>query len=692
MPVKNDESSTSRAGWLHTGLALAIVAAVFAAFAPALSAGFVDWDDDRNFLQNASYRGLSLEHLKWMATTFHGGPYQPLSWLTLGIDHALWGMDARGYHLTNVVLHACGAVAFFYLALRLLPLCTDALRGKSLALGSASAALLFALHPLRVESVAWVTERRDVLSGIFFVLTISSYLRSRTSTEASARRRWYAISLAALCLCLPAKASGMGAPLVLLALDLWPLRRPLKEALTEKIPFVLLVLPFAMLALWGQAQQAHNLSSIAEHGAAERIAQAAYAAVFYPLKTLLPTGLAAIYDLPVPFDPLATRFVLALVCAAGTSIVLFALRHRAPAAWTAWIAFLVLLAPTSGLAKAGPQLVADRYSYLACMPFALFAAGALFVYVPRAALATSVAVSIALGALTWRQTETWHDSLTLYEHTVAVNPSSYIAHTNLGYVLSSAGRTDEALAHYTRALELHPGYALAHNSLAQILLRQGRLDEALAHFRSAAKIRPDYALARIGLSVALVQNGDLEAAEVQAREAQRLDPTSVPAVVNLGSVLLARGKAAEALVHYEHALVLDPDDADAHKNAAMVLGLQGRAKLAIEHYRAALAARPQWPEAEIPLAWILATHRNPELRNAAEAVALAQDAVASVSAPSARDLDTLAAAYAAAGRFEEARSTAQRALGVAKDPKLAAAIEARLKSYAAGQAYLSTER
>jgi tetratricopeptide (TPR) repeat protein len=671
---------------------LLIVIAVFAAFAPALSSGFVDWDDDRNFVANSAYRGLSFAHLKWMVTTFHGGPYQPLAWFTLAIDHALWGMDARGYHLTNVVLHACTAVAFFFFARRLLPLCASAFTGSMLDFGATSASLLFALHPLRVESVAWVTERRDVLSGVFFVLTLLAYVRSRTSSEMRVRRSSYILALVGLFLSLAAKASGMTMPLVLLAIDVWPLRRPLKESIADKIPFALLVVPFAVLALWGQAEHAHTLSTIEEHGVLERVAQASFAAVFYPMKTLLPLDLAPIYDLPVPFDPFAMRFVLAIVCAVGATALLFALRRRAPAAWTAWIVFLVIAAPTSGLAKAGPQLVADRYSYLACMPFALLAAGALFELAPRVALAIALLAVSTLGVLTFRQTRTWHDSESLWEHSVAANPTSYIAHTNLGFVLRTQGHLDEALEHYARALELSPRYALAHNSLGQVLATRGHVDEALPQFRAAVEIDPKYVLARVNLGLALKVRGDLDGAETELREAVRLAPDNADVHTTLGDIFVSRNKGAEAIAEYEAALAIDAADPQAHCQLARVLALQGRARLAIEHYRAALHSRPRWPEVEIDLAWILATHKNAELRNAAEAVSLANDAVRLMGTPTARTLDVLAAAYASAGRFDEARDTAQRALALASDPKLAAAIESRLKLYAAREPYLAGER
>jgi tetratricopeptide (TPR) repeat protein len=601
-----------------------IVAAVFAAFSPALSAGFVDWDDPGNFLENTSYRGLALANLKWMATTFLGGPYQPLSWLTLGIDHALWGMDARGYHFTNVCLHAIGAVAFYYLATLLLPLCRRDLGERTIVLASAFAALLFAVHPLRVESVAWITERRDVLSGIFFVLTIAWYLRSRTVERASDRRKWYVASLVALTVSLLSKATGMSMPFVLLALDMWPLRRSLRSALADKIPFLLVAIPFAIVAMIGQSAPPRHLSTLAEHGIGQRIAQASYSAVFYPWKTLVPTGLAAIYDLPAPFDPWAARFVVAIACAVVITLALFALRRRVPAAWTAWWTFLVIVAPTSGLASAGPQLVADRYSYLSCMSFALLAAGALFAFVPRAALASSIAIVLVLATLTWRQTWTWHDAERLNEHTLDVNPASYIAHTNLGHV------------YFAR--------------------------------------------------------GDLESAEIEERAALEAQPDSARAHSNLANVLYERRNSAEALAEYERALALSPGDAEIEKDLAATYWQQGRAKLAVEHYRRALELRPRWPEVEIGLAWILATHKKAEIRNGAEALTLGQQFVHDSANVSARDLDTLAAAYAEAGRFSEASETAQRAFASCTDPTLSSAIQSRMKLYAAGQAFHGTGR
>jgi Tfp pilus assembly protein PilF len=576
---------------LRLGLAGLIAAAVIGAFTPALHAGFVYWDDDKNFLDNARWRGLSLEHLRWMATTFHGGPYQPLSWLTLGIDHALWGMDPRGYHLTNVLLHAIGAVAFFRLALRLLPLCTPKLEGKTLTWASASSALLFAVHPLRVESVAWITERRDVLSGIFFTLSILAYLRSATDPEPSGRRGAYAASLACLLLCLLAKASGIVVPVVLLLLDRWPLRRPLQVALLGKIPFVLLAIPFAWLAWRGQASLSHEMPTLGEHGVAERLAQAAYSAVFYPVKTLLPVDLAPIYELPASLDPLAPRFLAAIVVAAAATALLFAMRRSIPAVWSAWASFLVIVAPVSGLVQVGPQLVADRYSYLACMPFALLAAGALFSRLRRAAPVASLAAVAVLGVLTWRQARLWQDTETLFRRALEVDAQSYIAHDVVGRMATMRGRKDEAAAHYRAAIAIAPGQPIPHNNLGLLLLEENKLDEAVGQFREALRARPDYLRARGNLGVALFSQGKVAEAETELREAVRGWPDDPGARVNLGNVLLVQDRPADAAQQYEAALALQARSVEAHQGLAQAYSKLGRAELAAEHLRRALELR-----------------------------------------------------------------------------------------------------
>lgn len=562
---------------------LAIAGAVIAAFLPALSAGFLLWDDDKNFLDHHAWRGLSLAHLRWMATTCHGGPYQPLAWLTLGVDHALFGMDPRGYHATNIVLHALGAVTFFLLAARLLPLASPSLAGRARLPCAAAAALLFALHPLRVESVAWITERRDVLSGIFLCASILSYLVHASREEG--HRAAYVASLGLLLASLLAKASGIILPILLLLLDAWPLRRPIRRALVEKIPFALIAAPFAGIALWGQATQTGAMRSLGEHGILDRLAQAAYAAVFYPAKTLVPRNLIPIRELPSPFDPLEARFVICAIVVVATTLLLFRLRRSAPALWTAWAAYLVVLAPVSGLAGVGPQLVADRYAYLACMPFALLAAGTIFVNARGLALPFSLALVALLGTVTWRQSRYWHDTETLFTRTLSVHPGSYVAHDLVGRALAIRGLRREAAEHYRAAIEIAPAHPIPRNNLGLLLLEEGRVEDAIEQFRRALQGSPDYARARSHLGIALFRAGRVEEAEVELREGARRNPGDYGTRLNLGVLLVTGERFEEAATELEAALAIDPGSSEAHRLLGQVYARLGRPDLAAEHLR-----------------------------------------------------------------------------------------------------------
>jgi len=572
-------------------LCVGIAALVFAAFSPAFSAGFLYWDDDKNFLENPAWRGLSFEHLRWMATTFRGGPYQPLSWLSLAIDQAVWGLRPAAFHVMNVALHAATAVAFFLLGRKLLALATPAMPSGRLDLAATAAALFFAAHPLRVESVAWITERRDVLSGLLYVLGFLAYLHAADTPRDPRRRLLFFASVSLFLLGLLAKASGMTLPLVLCALDRWLLRRRPREFLPEKLFFALPAAAFAVIAFLGQASVPRELRPLGEHGPFERVAQAAYAAVFYPAKTLLPVRLSPIYELPVPLDPLEPRFVAALGIAAAATALFFSVRRSLPGAWIAWASFLAIVAPVSGIVAAGPQLVADRYSYLACMPLALLGAGALFTGAGRRAPAISVVLVVVLAAATWRQARYWRDTETLFSRAVEVDPGSPIAHSVLARGLSMRGRNEDAARHYRRSIELAPDRPVPHNNLGLLLFQEGRIDEAIEEFRATLRVQDDYARGRTNLGGALLRRGDVAEAEAVLREAVRREPGDVGARANLGHALLARGRFEEAAREFETVLAANPRVPEAHEGLAQAYGKLGRPGPAGEHRRAAQALR-----------------------------------------------------------------------------------------------------
>ena len=310
-------SLTQRGGSWLVPVLIALV--TFAAFLPTLNNQFVDWDDQRNFLENPHYRGLAWTHLRWMWTTFHMGHYIPLTWMTLGLDYVLWGMNPLGYHLTNLLLHAANAAVFFFVVRRILTLAlpSPSERGHALAVSAGFAALVFAIHPLRVESVAWATERRDVLSGLFYLLTILGYLRD---CEPGKRGRgWYWLSVAVFGCALLSKSMVVNLPVVLLILDVYPLRRlggalgwwsePARRVYVEKIPFVLLAAAASAIAVMAQSS-IHAAASLAQLSVPGRLAVSAYGLSFYVWKTVVPLNLSPLYELSPTVNPWAMPFLL----------------------------------------------------------------------------------------------------------------------------------------------------------------------------------------------------------------------------------------------------------------------------------------------------------------------------------------------------------------------------------------------
>jgi tetratricopeptide (TPR) repeat protein len=607
--------------WPRRLVPCALVVLVFAAFSPALGAGFVDWDDDHAFLENPAYRGLTPGHLAWMATTRHMGHYQPLSWLTLGIDHALWGMDGRGYHLTNLLLHALTAVAFYLLARALLPLClrSVALARPEIELSAALAALLFAVHPLRCESVAWITERRDVLSGLFLVLTLWTYVR-----HAGSEKRWLALALVLYSLSLLSKASGIVLPFVLLVLDRWPLaragREPSARLLLEKLPFLGLAVLFGGLALWAAGYE-DTTRTLAQHGTLERIVQAGYGLAFYVGRTLWPAHLVPIHELPSPFDPLEARWLVPALLAGLGTLVLFLLRARVPAAWTAWLCFGIVLAPVSGLAQSGPQLVADRYSYLACMPFALLAAGGLLAWARRRparslpAVQLGAGVVLLLGLATWRQTRVWHDSDTLWSRAVDEDPLNPTALQNLGVQRMRAGTESprrevrarlwlQALALFERGFELSPRPEfLVNQGLIHMLLSDLDPDHAPERLERARELvergialqgeRPGGVSPRWKLQhgILLLRLGRKDEAAARLAEVVQERPGDVEGRRMLGIALIELGRPEDARAHFEHALGLAPDDAQLWLRLGSVQKQLGRIPEARSGFERVLALR-----------------------------------------------------------------------------------------------------
>jgi hypothetical protein len=481
--------------WL-AWLAVAVAAVTFSAFSPALWNGFVDFDDQASIVDNPWIRGFGRAELGWMLTTFHLGPYQPLAWLTLALDYRLWGLNAAGYHLTSLLLHAASGGLLFLLATRLLG--RAGVPRARVTAGAALGALLWALHPLRVESVAWATERRDVLAGFFTLLTLLAYVR-----EPGARGP----ALAATTLALLSKASAMVIPALLLVLDVHPLGRlggargwtgpAARRVWREKVPFVALAGVAAAVAVVAQGR-AGALRPLGEVTPAMRLGAAMYGMGFYVWKVLLPIDLLPVYEYPRDLSPADPRALLGLGTVVLLAAAAVALRRRCSGFAAALLSYLAAIAPTLGLAQAGPQVVADRFTYLATLGWSVAVGGVVAAggrLTRRLAAASPLVLLLAVA--TALQTTGWRDARTLWTRAVAIDPTNAFALKSMGDLARTGGDLDGAIAWYERAVALRP-YVDAETNLAAVLARRGRHDEAEAHYRAELRGPPRPARARRG--------------------------------------------------------------------------------------------------------------------------------------------------------------------------------------------------
>jgi len=484
----------------------------------------VNYDDDMNFLRNAGYRGLMPSNLAWMWTNLDG-LYIPLTWMSLGLDYVVWGMWAPGYHLTSVALHALNAVLFYYVVLALLP-------GRR-ELSAVVGALFFAVHPLRVESVAWITERRDVLSGAFFLLSMLAYLRYVDGGG----RRPYAASIVCFALSLLSKPAGMAMPFLLLALDAYPLRRFSARAILEKLPYLALAIGAGIVAMAAQKHVGAAVS-LEQHGWGERFLQSAYGLTFYGWKTLLPTDLCCLYLLSGRLRPGETRFIASIAIVVLSAGAVVALARRMPALIVSAFCYCALVAPVLGIAQSGQHLVADRYSYLPCMPFAvLAAAGFAAVSRLRAARAAGGVALACLAALTLLQALTWRESVALWTQALRVDDTNQVAYQGRGMGHLSAGRNAKAIADFDAALAVNPRYADAVNARGYAKLQDAQFDAALADFDVTIEIEPKRPLTIYYRGLAHAEKGDEDAAIREFERALREAPRAWPSRAEVQAAL-----------------------------------------------------------------------------------------------------------------------------------------------------------
>lgn len=582
-----------------------------AIFLPALRADWTDWDDPINFLGNPYYRGLGLRQLRWMLTASVMGHWIPVTWLTLGADYAMWGMRPFGYHLTNLLLHAASGGVFYLVARRLLGLAMPVASPLARGLGAAAAALFFSVHPLRVESVAWITERRDLTSGLFFLLMLLAYLKAHERAP-EVRRGWLVASVGFAGLALASKSIVMGLPLALIIVDVYPLRRlgpSVRDwASTRAWPVWREKIPFAALAV-GAAATAYYVQRttgyLTDAEPAARVVMVLYNVWFHVWKTVVPLRLGPIYELPARLSLLDPPYLLAAIGAIGITAAVWLLRQRWPAGLAVWMFYLVMLAPVSGAVHTGNHLGADRNTYVPCAGFALLVGAAVIAAAEarrRGGLRTAVAVAgLALAGL-WLaglataariQTVVWHDPETLWRHGIAVDPACSICIHNLAIIVQRRGEPEASLALFQRALALRPDRSEFHGNYGLLLLQMGRREEGKAELRYRLARNPGDFSARTNLGIALIEDGRLADAITQLEEALRANPDSVHALDALGRALLAGGRVDQAMAAFERALAVNPTDSVGRLGMARVYLARGDRAAARAQYEILRARDPQ---------------------------------------------------------------------------------------------------
>ena len=606
--AKQNQGST-RVLFRKVIICLSLVLVTGMVYWQTLSYDFVNLDDTLYVTENHHVQnGLSTDGIIWAFTTTQASNWHPLTWLSHMLDYQLYGMNPHGHHLTSVLFHLANAVLLFLLLNRI----------TGTPWSSGFVAALFALHPLHLESVAWVAERKDVLSTFFGMLTLwfyAGYVERPGSTR-------YLLTLSTFALGLMAKPMLVTLPFVLLLLDYWPLERirlgqrnneadatrhtskvqqsTFLSLLREKVPFLALA-ALSSIVTFSVQRSTGAMTALDVYPVKTRVANALLSYVAYMGQMLWPQNLAVIY--PHPGNNLqivqAMGAGLLLLCL-SVAVVLAARRY--PYLPVGWFWYLGTLVPVIGLVQVGVQARADRYTYIPLIGLFIIIAWGVSSLSTRwrhqKAVITGTAgiILLSLAAASYNQLHTWKDSVTLFQHTVQVTAGNFLAHNNLGAALAEQGKNQEAISHYRKALEINPNYWSAHNNLANVLAEQGNAKEAFDHYHTALKIKPDDAGIHNNFATFLAQQGKTEQAIAQYSRALEIRPDFAEVYSNLGSVFKQQGKLDKAIAYYRKALEIKPNQAEAHNNLGIILAHRGRLKEAVNHYSEALRLNPESAE------------------------------------------------------------------------------------------------
>ncbi len=723
-------------------IALGLFLVTLALYAPASRFDFVNYDDNVFVTENPMVLGgLTWGGVREAFLTAPADYWRPLSWVSHMLDVELFGLDAGAHHLTNVLIHALNSVLLFLALLRL--------TGRQWP--SAIVAALFAWHPLHVESVAWIAERKDVLCATFWFLTLLAYERYARNPSVKS----YSMVLGCFILGLMSKPMIVTLPFALLLLDYWPLGRFERDAtrrawlrlLAEKLPMLLLAGVVSVVTYVNQKQVGATLL-MESFPLRARSANSVVAYVEYLRKMFWPADLAVLYPLPTGW-PVGRVIFSCVILVAVTLMAVVWLRKR-PFVVVGWCWFLGTLVPVIGLVQVGAQFIADRYTYIPLIGLFIAVVWIATTWADRNMrglkwlTGATVVVLIGCAIGTAQQLRHWRNTMTLFERAVAVTQYNYLAHNDLGVQYLAAGRTNDALHQFIESLKASPHRGHARYNLAGILASQGRhaearaqyalaliqqadqnkiqsaLDnfaaearknpmdpeasyylanalsavgrgvEAIAPLENVVRVKPDYATAHIDLGVLLAQQGRMPEAARHYTEAIRLDPANDLPHANLGGLLANSGRLEDAITHYREAIRLRPDNPITRYNFGLALTRTGHDAEAAAEFREAFRINPDNANAINKLAWLLCTSPDDNVRNGSEALRLAEQLLQMTRGQQAMAFDTLAAALAECGRFDDAVSAATKAQELAvtgKQSTLAGELAERVKLYQTGRPY-----
>ena len=662
---------------------IGIVIATLIAYEPIRHNDFVSYDDPQYITNNPDIKTpLTFESLGRALTQPHYNMWHPLTTIVNMADYKLYGLNPLGHHLTSLLFHIISALLLF----KILSDITETIWS------SAFIAAIFALHPIQVEAVAWAAELKTILSGLFWMLTMAAYIRYAKQP----RMGRYILLLLVYGLCILTKPIVVTLPFILLLLDYWPLGRiKWKRLIIEKIPLFAMS---AILSVITYLVQEHGgaLMSLGKPPLDFRIANMFISYIRYIGKIIWPSRLAVFYPLlPANFPKTITAVcVLLFILLSAVSIYIGRVRKYVIVGWL-W--FIGTLVPMAGLVQAGEQSMANRYMYISMTGLFIIAAwAAKDIAATRRRwkmVLTAIAAVLLLSAiiLTRMQVKHWQNSMTLFEYTLNVSKNNAIAENSYGCALYEADRLDEAGLHLNKAIRIAPMFSEAHNNLGHVLLKQGKVNEAIICFNEFIEHRQDSAEAYYSMALALSMQEKYNDAVKYFAKALELNPEYPNAHWRMGTALLAAGKTGEAVKHLEEALQTEPNNAEVYVSLGIADGQSGKYKPAIQNCARAVELKPDSANALNSLAWLLATAPDNSVQDANKAIELAQRAGKLTEYKDVAILDTMAAAYAAGGRFNDAITTAEQAVNIAKadeQENLIGEIQNRIELYKTNRKYI----